>query len=132
MADTLRIGIVGCGGIANGKHMPALAKLPKVEMVGFADIIEERAQKAAKEYGQPKSTVTTDYRKLLSDKTIDIIHVCTPNDTHAEITIAALEAGKHVMCEKPMAKKAEDARRMLGGRRPGASGVPVSGVAAVQ
>src|SRR5437868_12664330 len=113
MADKLRIGIVGCGGIANGKHMPALSKLPEVEMVGFADIIEERAQKAAKEYGRAKPTVTKDYRTLLSDKTIDVIHVCTPNDSHAEITIAALEAGKHVMCEKPMAKKAADARRML-------------------
>ncbi len=55
----------------------------------------------------------TDYKKLLQDPAIDVVHVLTPNDSHAEITIAALEAGKHVMCEKPMAKKAADARRML-------------------
>ena len=49
--DKVRIGIIGCGGIANGKHMPSLKKLPDVEMVAFCDIVEERAQKAAREYG---------------------------------------------------------------------------------
>ncbi len=113
MAKLVRVGIVGCGGIANGKHMPSLSKLKNVEMVAFCDIVEERAQKAAQEYGAPKAQVYTDYRKLLEDKTIDVVHVCTPNDSHAEITIAALEAGKHVMSEKPMAKTAADARRMV-------------------
>ncbi|HZO88034.1 MAG TPA: Gfo/Idh/MocA family oxidoreductase [Chthonomonadaceae bacterium] len=113
MAKTVRIGIVGCGGIANGKHMPSLSKLDNVELVAFCDIIPERAQKAAKEYGKENAKVYTDYRKLLEDKTIDVVHVCTPNDSHAEITIAALEAGKHVMSEKPMAKTAADARRMV-------------------
>src|SRR5581483_4974946 len=113
MAKTVRIGIVGCGGIANGKHMPSLSKLDNVELVAFCDIIPERAQKAAKEYGKENAKVYTDYRKLLEDKTIDVVHVCTPNISHAEITIAALEAGKHVMCEKPMAKTAADARRMV-------------------
>ena len=115
MADNVRVGIVGCGGIANGKHMPALAKLANVEMVAFCDVVEDRAQTAAKEYGGAaagNATVTTDYRKLLEDASISVVHVCTPNDSHAEITIAALEAGKHVMCEKPMAKTAEGARRM--------------------
>jgi len=113
MAKTYRIAIIGCGGIANGKHMPSLSVQKKVEMVAFCDIIEERAVKAKDEYGLEDAKVYTDYREVLKDKTIDIVHVCTPNDSHAEIAIAALESGKHVMCEKPMAKKADDALRML-------------------
>ncbi|MDL2233484.1 Gfo/Idh/MocA family oxidoreductase [Ruminococcaceae bacterium OttesenSCG-928-L11] len=114
MDSKLRIGIIGCGGIANGKHMPSLKVFDKeVEMVAFCDIIEERAQKAATEYGAEGAKVYTDYKKLLEDKTIDVVHVLTPNRSHAEISIDALEAGKHVMCEKPMAKTAADARRMV-------------------
>ena len=113
MPDTVKIGIVGCGGIANGKHLPSLSKLKNVELVAFCDIIEERAQEAAKKYGSEKSLVSAEYRKLLDDKTIDVIHVCTPNDSHAQISIDAMEAGKHVMSEKPMAKTAADAKRMV-------------------
>ncbi len=113
MAETLRIGIVGCGGIANGKHLPSLSKLKNVKLVGFCDIVEERAEKAKKEYGDAKSVACKDYRVLLDDKKIDVIHVCTPNSSHADIAIAAMEAGKHVLSEKPMAKTAADARRMV-------------------
>ena len=113
MAETVRIGIVGCGGIANGKHLPSLSRLKNVQIAAFADIVEERATKAAKEYGTADAKVYTDYRKLLEDKTLDVIHVLTPNDSHAEISIAALESGKHVMSEKPMAKTAADAKRMV-------------------
>ncbi len=110
----LKIGIIGCGGISNGKHMPALSRLSdKVEMVAFCDIIVERAQEAAKKYGTPDAKVYEDYHQLLEDKSIDVVHVLTPNRSHCEITVAALEAGKHVMCEKPMAKTAADARKML-------------------
>lgn len=109
----LRIGIIGCGGIANGKHMPSLAKINEAEMVAFCDIIPERAEKAKQQYGSPDAKVYANYQELVADASIDVVHVCTPNDSHAEITIAALEAGKHVMCEKPMAKTAADARRML-------------------
>ena len=109
----LKIGIIGCGGIANGKHMPSLAKLEQVEMTAFCDIVIERAKEAADKYGVPGAKVYEDYTQLLEDSSIDVVHVCTPNDSHAEITIAALEAGKHVMCEKPMAKTAADARKML-------------------
>src|SRR5438270_11593010 len=97
MPKTLKVGIVGCGGIANRKHLPCLSRLDTVEIVAFCDIIEERAQKAAKEYGDKKSLVSLDYRDLLKDRSIDVIHVCTPNDMHAEIAIASLEAGKHTM-----------------------------------
>ncbi|TCZ77779.1 Gfo/Idh/MocA family oxidoreductase [Paenibacillus albiflavus] len=113
MSKTYRIGIIGCGGIANGKHMPSLAKLANVEMVAFCDIIREKAEKAAAQFGSADAKVYEDYKELLADETIDIIHVCTPNDSHAVISIAGLESGKHVMCEKPMAKTAADARRMV-------------------
>ncbi len=113
MEKKWKIGIIGCGGIANGKHMPSLKVLPDVEMVAFCDIIRERAEKAAQEYGTPDAKVYTDYKELLKDKEIDIVHVLTPNREHAEITIDALYADKHVMCEKPMAKTAADARRMV-------------------
>lgn len=113
MSDILRIGIIGCGGIANGKHMPALKKQKDVQMVAFCDIIEERAVKAAKDYGTPDAKTYTDYKELLEDKTIDVVHVCTPNKEHSFITIDSLEEGKHVMCEKPMAKTYAEAKAML-------------------
>ena len=112
--EKLRIGIVGCGGIANGKHLPALKnESDRVKMVAFCDLIPERAEQAAKEYGTPDAKTCTDYHELIADKSIDVVHVCTPNRSHCEISVAALEAGKHVMCEKPMAKTAADARKML-------------------
>ncbi|MHB1627407.1 MAG: Gfo/Idh/MocA family protein [Bacilli bacterium] len=110
---TLKVGIIGCGGIALGKHMPSLAKLSQAAMTAFCDADAERAQAAAKQYGAAGAAVHSDYRELLQDRSIDVVHICTPNDSHADITVAALEAGKHVMCEKPMAKTAEGARRML-------------------
>ncbi len=114
MDKKLRIGIIGCGGIANGKHMPSLKKLSdKAEMVAFCDIIEERAVKAAEEFGAEGSKVYTDYKELLKDETIDVVHVCTPNRSHSFITVDSLEAGKHVMCEKPMAKTYAEAKEML-------------------
>ncbi|AEF16589.1 oxidoreductase domain protein [Thermoanaerobacterium xylanolyticum LX-11] len=113
MGEKIRIGIIGCGGIANGKHMPSLSKLDNVEMVAFCDVKEEKALKAAKDYGVDGAKTYNDYRKLLEDKSIDVVHVCTPNKSHSDITVDALEAGKHVMCEKPMAKTSNDAKRML-------------------
>lgn len=114
MSNILRIGIIGCGGIAGQKHMPSLARLTdKAVMIAFCDIVEERAKAAAAQYGASDAAVYTDYRELLADPSIDVVHVCTPNRSHAEIAIAALEAGKHVMCEKPMAKTAADARAMV-------------------
>lgn len=109
----LKTGIIGCGGIANGKHLPALSRLPGVEMVAFCDIKTERAEKAAKKYGVTGAKVYSDYRELLKDGTIDVVHVCTPNKSHADISVDSLEAGKNVMCEKPMAKTAAEARRMV-------------------
>ncbi len=112
-SDKVRVGIIGCGGIANGKHMPALHTLKNVEMSAFCDLIPERAEKAAKEFGTPDAFVCTDYRELLADKSIDVVHVLTPNRSHSFITVDALEAGKHVMCEKPMAINSAEAKKMI-------------------
>lgn len=109
----IRIGIIGCGGIANGKHLPSLATVESAEMVAFCDIIAERASKALQDYGSDGAKIYTDYRDLLNDESIDVVHVCTPNISHAEISIAAMEAGKHVMCEKPMAKTSIEAKAMI-------------------
>ena len=113
MEQIIKIGIIGCGGIANGKHMPALAKLADCEMTAFCDIIPERAEKAAKKFGTPDAKAYTDYRELLKDPSISVVHVCTPNRSHSFITVDALEAGKHVMCEKPMAINTAEAQKML-------------------
>ena len=109
----LRLGVIGCGGIANGKHMPAEKKNPRAEMVAFCDIIPERAEKAKKDFGTEDSAVYTDYRELLKDKTIDAVLVLTHNKEHCLITIDALNAGKHVLCEKPMATSYEEAVKMI-------------------
>ena len=109
----LKVGIIGCGGIANNKHMPSLAKISQVEMVAFCDISIEKAEEAAKKFGTVDAVVYEDYKELLKDKSIDVVHVCTPNRSHSSITVDVLEAGKHVMCEKPMAKTSVEARRML-------------------
>ncbi|TDF99473.1 Gfo/Idh/MocA family protein [Paenibacillus piri] len=113
MAEKVRVGIIGTGGIGMSKHLPSLSKLPQVEITAFCDLVEEKARQAAQTFGAANSGVYTDYRKLLEDRSIDVVHVCTPNSSHAEITVAALEAGKHVMCEKPMAISSADARLML-------------------
>ena len=109
----LRIGIIGCGGIANGKHMPAISRLDNLEIVAFCDIIKERAEKAAKVYGTRDAAIYTDYKELLKDESINNVRILTPNRWHAVMTIDALDAGKHVMCEKPMATTYEETLRMI-------------------
>lgn len=108
----LRVGVIGCGGIANGKHLPAMKQNGNFEIVAFCDLIEERAQKAKKEYGTEDAKVYTEYEELLKED-VEAVYVLTPNSSHAPISIAALEAGKHVMCEKPMAKTYAEAKAMV-------------------
>ena len=83
------------------------------EIVAFCDVIEERAVKAAKEFGTPDAKVYTDYRELLKDESIEVVHICTPNVSHSEIAIAAFEAKKNVYCEKPMSHSTEEAEKMV-------------------
>lgn len=109
----VKIGIIGCGGIFHGKHMNAIKQLDFLEIVGLCDIIKEKAESAKEEFHLDNAKIYTDYKELLKDKSIEAVHVLTPNRSHSFITIDALEAGKHVMCEKPMAKTYEEAKAML-------------------
>jgi predicted dehydrogenase len=113
----IKVGIVGCGFIANRKHLPMLTQHEDVEVVAFCDIIKERAEASAKQYGVSHAKVYEDYRELVGRKDIDVVHVCTPNSSHSEISVAALHSGKHVMCEKPMAKTSAEAKAMLDAAR---------------
>ncbi len=113
MSEQIRAAIIGCGGIANGKHMPSIKALGFVDMVAFCDIVEQKAINAKNAYGTPDAKVYTDYKELLKDESIQVVHVCTPNISHSFITIDALNAGKNVLCEKPMAKTAAEAEAML-------------------
>ena len=108
----LKLGIIGCGGIAGTKHLPSIREVGGAEVVAFCDVIPERAQKSAEEFGVRNSKVFDDYRELLK-LDLDAVYVCTPNRSHSIITVEALRSGKHVMCEKPMAINYAEAQKML-------------------
>lgn len=106
----IRVGIIGCGTIANNSHIPSYMANPDTEIVYFCDIIKERAEKAVADYGVGKAV--TDYKEILADDTIDAVSVCTPNKMHSIISIDALKAGKDVLCEKPAARTYAEAEQM--------------------
>ena len=108
----LRVGIIGCGGIANNKHLPSIKEVGGIDVVAFCDIIVEKAAKAAAEYGAEGAKIFEDYKDLLK-LDLDAVYVCTPNRSHSFITVDALKSGKHVMCEKPMAINYAEAKKML-------------------
>ena len=101
----IKIGIIGCGKIAQVRHIPEYRENPDTEIYGFYDLNKERAEELALKYG---AKAYGSYEELLADGEIDAVSVLTPNFTHAEISIAALRAGKDVLCEKPMATTLEE------------------------
>ena len=107
---TIKIGIIGCGSIAEFRHAPEYAENPEAEIVAYFDPKTQRAEKLAGLYG---GTVVKDYSAIIEDKTIDAISDCSTNEMHHVITTKALESGKHVLCEKPIAVSLEGAQKML-------------------
>lgn len=113
------IGIIGCGKIAQMRHIPEYAPRGDVRIAGVYDQNQERAVAVAETYG---AKCFRTYEELLAAPYIVAVSVCTANNSHAEITMDALRAGKHVLCEKPMALTPKDCREMvqtaeLSGRR---------------
>jgi predicted dehydrogenase len=109
------VGFIGAGGIAR-THMNHLKKIDGVQLAAAADISEPTLKRAQEQHGIQRTY--TDYRQMLKDeKDLHAISVCTPNGLHAENTIAALEAGRHVIVEKPMAMNAKEAQKMLDAAR---------------
>jgi predicted dehydrogenase len=106
----LRVGLVGAGGIGRNQHLPGWAKVPFAEVLGLADVSPEALSRAAQI--APGAHTYHDWHELVARDDIDAIDVCTPNRTHSAIVLAALEAGKHVLCEKPLATSAEEVRAM--------------------
>jgi len=105
----LKIGIVGTGMISRA-HIKGYGETPDVEVAAVCDIRAERAQATAESLGV---AAYTDYRRMFSEAGLDAVSVCTPPSTHAAITVAAAEAGLHVLCEKPMSMNATQARQMV-------------------
>ena len=106
----MKVAIIGCGTIANMAHIPGYINNPGTQIAYFCDILPERAQAAVEKYGC--GTAITDYREALADPEVVALSVCVPNDMHAKISIEALRAGKHVLCEKPAARTYAEALEM--------------------
>ena len=107
MTTKLGVGVLGTFAWANKAHLPGYVAHPGVDLVAVCDIVPDRAAAAAKQFGARK--VYTDHRAMLADPEITMVDVCTPTDTHLALSYDVIAAGKHVLCEKPLAHRAEDA-----------------------
>lgn len=114
--EKVKLGVIGCGGIAKNKHLPAQSINPDAEIIAFCDIVVEKAKDMAEKFGVEGAKIYTDYKELLKNEEVDAVLVCTPNYLHCEMTVAALDAGKHVICEKPMAMNYQEALKMIEAR----------------
>ena len=108
-ATIVRVGVLGAGTWARAAHLPGYRRDPRCRVVAIADTEIDRARDAAREFDIP--TATPDARDLFRRDDIDLVDVCTPSHTHFELAWSALEAGKHVLCEKPVAYDYRDTRR---------------------
>ena len=106
----IKVGVIGTGFIGP-VHIEALRRLPGVDVVSLADAGDQQARAKSDELGVEKSF--GDYRDLLKDKEIDLVHICTPNHLHYQMTKDALAAGKHVVCEKPLATDSAQGRELV-------------------
>ncbi len=106
----IKVGVIGCGKIAQVRHIPEYELNPNAKIEAFYDLNIERAEELAKKY-QSKAYETLN--ELLADSNIDAVSICVANNSHASTTIQALKAGKHVLCEKPMAMNIEDCEEMI-------------------
>ena len=107
---TFKTAVIGCGMISKN-HFKALKNVQNAECIVACDCKPERARAAAETYGIP--AIETDYHKVLENPEVDVVHICLPHYLHAQVAMEAMEHGKHVLCEKPMALSPEDAQKMI-------------------
>lgn len=107
MSQTLGVGVLGAHAWAEKAHLPGYAAHPRARLVAICDLVPERARAMAEKFGIER--VYTDHRELLADPEVEMVDICTPTDTHLPLSYAVIEAGKHVLCEKPLARDAKDA-----------------------
>lgn len=107
----LKVGIIGAGGIARGRHLPCFQRNKKATLVAIADVVPDLVEQAAQQFNIP--AVYNDYQKMLEKEQLDAVVICTPNKFHAPMTIDALRSGVHVLCEKPMALNVSECDQML-------------------
>jgi len=107
----LRLGLIGCGSIAQESHLPAISQIHSTRLVAVTDLDLSKAM-VVKEKFRPVH-VCEDYKELLELEEVDAVDICAPTKSHAEIAVAAAKAGKHVLCEKPIALTLEEADRMI-------------------
>jgi predicted dehydrogenase len=107
---TFKIALVGVGAAAQVNHIPALKKVEGLELVALCDRDPEKAQRVAQKFGVPHAVARIE--ELFEIEDLDAIDICTPNYLHAPMAVAALEAGKHVLCERPLARSSEEAATM--------------------
>ena len=110
---TLNVGVIGIGVIATTKHIPNLLKREDVRITMLCDLDTAKAEKAKEELGLSDAVVCADYKEVCTSPDIDVVHVCTANPSHYEITMLALNNRKHVYCEKPMALTYKEAKEMV-------------------
>ncbi len=113
-ARRIGVAIAGCGKIARTRHAPEYQANPNAGLIGVYDENRERAEELAGQYG---CKVYGSYEELLADKEVEAVSICTPNASHSAHTVLALEAGKDVLCEKPMASSVEEAQCMMDTQR---------------
>ncbi len=106
----MKVAVIGCGSIANAAHIPGYMKNEEAQIKYFCDIIPERAKQAVREHGC--GIAVTDYHDILNDPEVEAVSVCLPNHLHAPVSIECLRAGKHVLCEKPIARTYKEAQEM--------------------
>jgi predicted dehydrogenase len=112
---TLRIGLIGVGAAAQVSHIPTLKKTEDVELVALCDRDPEKTARVAQKFQIPRAY--SRFEELLADDEIDAVDICTPNFLHAPMATAALEAGKHVLCERPLARSGKEAQAMADAAR---------------
>ena len=111
--EILNVALIGCGWIGEDKHVPSILATPDVRLVALCDVEVAKAQRFVELFGLKDVVVYSDYKEMLKDQSIDIVHIAVPNPLHCQLTCDALEAGKNVLCEKPMATTKAECEKMI-------------------